>query len=218
VLSRSEQRELHDQELLHHGGNTSRSIPQQQPQQQQHLSQQHQPTTTTTTTTRRHRSYRDPFGQFNDLFQNDPFFAEAFQDMDDLFAKTFQEKQQQQQQQQSSATKTKSSSWGQWIANCFGIDFQISTASTTMERNSAGGRIYHAQHTRSHYYGRAQNQNQQINMILVNRFEPAWFNQIIIILLLVVVVVNKLLYDPWNGMVIRLKNGIRIILFLQNDL
>jgi len=198
VLSRSEQRELHDQELLHHGGNTSSSIPQQQPQQQQHLSQQH--------------------GQFNDLFQNDPFFAEAFQDMDDLFAKTFQEKQQQQQQQQSSATKTKSSSWGQWIANCFGIDFQISTASTTMERNSAGGRIYHAQHTRSHYYGRAQNQNQQINMILVNRFEPAWFNQIIIILLLVVVVVNKLLYDPWNGMVIRLKNGIRIILFLQNDL
>ena len=198
MLSRSEQRELHDQELLHHGGNTSSSIPQQQPQQQQHLSQQH--------------------GQFNDLFQNDPFFAEAFQDMDDLFAKTFQEKQQQQQQQQSSATKTKSSSWGQWIANCFGIDFQISTASTTMERNSAGGRIYHAQHTRSHYYGRAQNQNQQINMILVNRFEPAWFNQIIIILLLVVVVVNKLLYDPWNGMVIRLKNGIRIILFLQNDL
>lgn len=197
-MSRSEQRELHDQELLHHGGNTSSSIPQQQPQQQQHLSQQH--------------------GQFNDLFQNDPFFAEAFQDMDDLFAKTFQEKQQQQQQQQSSATKTKSSSWGQWIANCFGIDFQISTASTTMERNSAGGRIYHAQHTRSHYYGRAQNQNQQINMILVNRFEPAWFNQIIIILLLVVVVVNKLLYDPWNGMVIRLKNGIRIILFLQNDL
>mmetsp|Transcript_12021 Transcript_12021/g.25434 ORF Transcript_12021/g.25434 Transcript_12021/m.25434 type:complete len:292 (+) Transcript_12021:444-1319(+) len=38
------------------------------------------------------RSYRhrDPFAQFNDLFQNDPFFKEAFDGLDDLFAKTFQ--------------------------------------------------------------------------------------------------------------------------------
>mmetsp|Transcript_6821 Transcript_6821/g.8460 ORF Transcript_6821/g.8460 Transcript_6821/m.8460 type:complete len:281 (-) Transcript_6821:249-1091(-) len=34
---------------------------------------------------------RDPFAQFNDLFQNDPFFADAFKNMDDLFSRTFAE-------------------------------------------------------------------------------------------------------------------------------
>mmetsp|Transcript_14753 Transcript_14753/g.20848 ORF Transcript_14753/g.20848 Transcript_14753/m.20848 type:complete len:266 (-) Transcript_14753:42-839(-) len=38
-----------------------------------------------------HRSsrHRDAFTQFNDLFQNDPFFQEAARGLDDLFAKTF---------------------------------------------------------------------------------------------------------------------------------
>mmetsp|Transcript_41850 Transcript_41850/g.126903 ORF Transcript_41850/g.126903 Transcript_41850/m.126903 type:complete len:273 (-) Transcript_41850:151-969(-) len=36
------------------------------------------------------RRPRDPFAQFNDLFKNDPFFADAFQNLDDLFDKTFQ--------------------------------------------------------------------------------------------------------------------------------
>ena len=36
----------------------------------------------------RHR-HRDPFAQFNDVFQNDPFFAEAFKSLDDLFDKHF---------------------------------------------------------------------------------------------------------------------------------
>ena len=29
------------------------------------------------------RHHRDPFSQFDDLFRNDPFFSEAFKDMDD---------------------------------------------------------------------------------------------------------------------------------------
>ncbi|KAL7542350.1 hypothetical protein ACHAXR_011687 [Thalassiosira sp. AJA248-18] len=37
----------------------------------------------------RHRRHRDPFAQFNDVFQNDPFFAEAFKSMDDLFDQHF---------------------------------------------------------------------------------------------------------------------------------
>jgi curved DNA-binding protein CbpA len=89
------------------------------------------------------RPYRDAFSQFNDLFQNDPFFSEAFRDMDDLFARTFQQqhpggtnthansrniREAVQTQQQRRAKK----SWGRWIADCLGIDLQISTSSTTI--------------------------------------------------------------------------------------
>jgi len=38
----------------------------------------------------RHRPRRDPFAQFNDLFKNDPFFAEAASNLDDLFNKHFE--------------------------------------------------------------------------------------------------------------------------------
>jgi len=37
----------------------------------------------------RHNHHRDPFAQFNDVFKNDPFFAEAFKSLDDLFDKHF---------------------------------------------------------------------------------------------------------------------------------
>jgi len=39
---------------------------------------------------RQHRPRRDPFAQFNDLFKNDPFFAEAASNLDDLFNKHFE--------------------------------------------------------------------------------------------------------------------------------
>ena len=76
------------------------------------------------------RQYRDAFAQFNDLFQNDPFFNEAFKEMDDLFAKTFQQQHPSKSQRQASQPHKKS--WGQWIADCLGIDFQITTSSTTI--------------------------------------------------------------------------------------
>ena len=38
---------------------------------------------------RREFKHRDPFAQFNDVFKNDPFFAEARKSMDDLFDKHF---------------------------------------------------------------------------------------------------------------------------------
>jgi len=38
-----------------------------------------------------HREYRDPFEQFNSLFKNDPFFRDAFKEMDGLFSKLFDE-------------------------------------------------------------------------------------------------------------------------------
>lgn len=78
------------------------------------------------------RSYRDPFAQFNDLFQNDPFFQEAFKEMDDLFAKTFQEQHGTTRSVQQQQEQPQKKSWGRWIADCLGIDFQIATSSTTI--------------------------------------------------------------------------------------
>ena len=73
------------------------------------------------------RRHRDPFSQFDDLFRNDPFFAEAFKDMDDLFAKTFQNKSRNQDLQEPKG-------WGEWLLDKLGIQF---TASTTY-RNADG--------------------------------------------------------------------------------
>mmetsp|Transcript_26557 Transcript_26557/g.76695 ORF Transcript_26557/g.76695 Transcript_26557/m.76695 type:complete len:292 (+) Transcript_26557:100-975(+) len=36
--------------------------------------------------------YANPYSVFDDLFRNDPFFSEAFKDMDDEFARRFQQK------------------------------------------------------------------------------------------------------------------------------
>ena len=38
-------------------------------------------------------SYSNPYSVFDELFRNDPFFSDAFKDMDDEFARRFQEKQ-----------------------------------------------------------------------------------------------------------------------------
>ena len=127
VLSDPEQRRLYDLELMQSSGGTSSGGTSSRPTTGGGYTQYH-----TTTPYRRHgRPYRNPFEQFDDLFQNDPFFQEAFKDMDDLFAKTFQEKHARQQQHQAQKQQ-QPRSWGRWIADCLGIDIQISTSSTTI--------------------------------------------------------------------------------------
>eukprot|EP00555_Chaetoceros_dichaeta_P003628 CAMPEP_0198249650 /NCGR_PEP_ID=MMETSP1447-20131203/1106_1 /TAXON_ID=420782 /ORGANISM="Chaetoceros dichaeta, Strain CCMP1751" /LENGTH=305 /DNA_ID=CAMNT_0043934333 /DNA_START=37 /DNA_END=954 /DNA_ORIENTATION=- len=88
---------------------------------------------------------RDPFAQFNDLFQNDPFFREASEGLEDLFSKTFQRQDQQQQQTQQGGDRQRTNNnnnnnnnkskqgWGAWIIDKLGIDVQMS--STTVDRN-----------------------------------------------------------------------------------
>ena len=73
------------------------------------------------------RQHRDPFSQFNDLFRNDPFFSEAFKDMDDLFAKTFQNKN-------FNANHKKKPGWGEFLLDTLGIEVTSSTTS----RNTDG--------------------------------------------------------------------------------
>lgn len=69
------------------------------------------------------RRHRDPFSQFDDLFHNDPFFSEAFKGMDDLFSKTFQNK-----------NRNENRRWGESILDDLGNQF----ASSSFTRNSGG--------------------------------------------------------------------------------
>ena len=47
--------------------------------------------TTSSSFGRRRYAYANPYSVFDDLFRNDPFFSEAFQDMNDEFARRFQQ-------------------------------------------------------------------------------------------------------------------------------
>lgn len=84
------------------------------------------------------RRQRDPFAQFEDLFRNDPFFAEAFKDMDDLFSTTFKQK--------GNASRKKEQGWGGWLLDTLGIE--VTTSHTS--RNADG--TFSTSH-----YGRSSN-------------------------------------------------------------
>jgi hypothetical protein len=83
---------------------------------------------------------RDPFSQFNDVFRNDPFFRDAFKDMDDLFSKTFQKEGRSSSNNNnrggsSSSTnknqqKKEKQGWGMWLADQLGVNIQMTTSTT----------------------------------------------------------------------------------------
>ena len=102
-----------------------------------HESGYHYSEPTTYTTPNRYNGrknyYRDAHEQFNDLFQNDPFFREAFDKMDDVFAKTFKEQHTFDDSSSPRAAKKEASkTWMEWIADCLGIAIQISSSSTSI--------------------------------------------------------------------------------------
>lgn len=102
--------------------------------------------TTSAAAARKQRS-RDPFKQFDDLFRHDPFFNDAFKDMDDVFSKRFdnstndlrddadsKEKEEQRQGPLGAfncGTKEpeKKLSWGEWIMNKLGIEVTVTSYS-----------------------------------------------------------------------------------------
>jgi len=99
--------------------------------------------------TRSEFKHRDPFAQFNDVFQNDPFFASAFKSMDDLFDKTFA----------SEASKTTNKD----VQNSGGVgfwsfltnwlpDIKVETKTTT----TINGKTSHSQSSRNIGGGRRQ--------------------------------------------------------------
>ena len=124
----------------------------------------------------RSRPHRDPFAQFNDVFKNDPFFAEAFKSMDDLFDKHFSNNNVHnnnkrrgvgnQQQQKTGTTvdnnTNKNNNEGGWIWNTVkkimpNINIQIETSTSS----NRGGQQTYTSTSRS--YGSGNNNNNNNN-------------------------------------------------------
>lgn len=109
---------------------------------------------------------RDPFKQFDDLFRNDPFFNEAFHDMDDAFAQRFGSASQGATFDEEGETNLRSScaqpsllfcamevprpkkkkqppvSWTQWLLNKLGIELSVTSYS-----HQADGSVVHSAYT-----------------------------------------------------------------------
>ena len=86
------------------------------------------------------RPHRDAFSQFNDLFRNDPFFNEAFQDMDERFATEFQRNSRGGSSttvKQTTTAATPKKTWGEWLIDKMGVNIQISTSTTVNGQQSS---------------------------------------------------------------------------------
>ena len=100
---------------------------------------------------RRHHQHRNPFAQFDDLFRNDPFFNEAFRDMDDEFARRFRQQNGRDDEaattiaannrgdhhpaQQQRNESSKRLGWFPWLLRQCGIDFHMATYTSTADGN-----------------------------------------------------------------------------------
>lgn len=135
VLSDETKRKEYDNMLRY--GNANRYSNQQQQQQQYYQQHQHH--------------FRDPFAQFNDLFQHDAFFKEAFAGMDDLFRETFEKSGSNNKNQQSSTNTHGGEGPGLFgnLMNYLGVNYQIHSSTfdgrtgqqmTTTTSNAFGGR------------------------------------------------------------------------------
>jgi DnaJ-class molecular chaperone len=92
-----------------------------------------EPTSTAATGRRRH-DYVDPFARFNDLFTNDPFFQEAFRDMDKEFAKRFQSQNAAERDEEGAKgrqAKTGGQGFFPWLLRMCGINFQMTIQTST---------------------------------------------------------------------------------------
>mmetsp|Transcript_38005 Transcript_38005/g.81982 ORF Transcript_38005/g.81982 Transcript_38005/m.81982 type:complete len:315 (+) Transcript_38005:45-989(+) len=102
----------------------------------------------------RRRQHRDPFAQFNDVFKNDPFFAEASKSMNDLFDRHFanggSSSSPQQQRNNGDAFGEEDVSNGGWFMNKI-KDYMPNIQVTTSTTSNFGGSTTHS--TTSSSYG-----------------------------------------------------------------
>lgn len=104
-----------------------------------------------TSSSTRTQGVRDAYRQFNHLFKNDPFFHDAFQDMDDAFAQRFDKPQDQKRDdadtsdgrwgglgsllacgaggETTAARETNKVPWSEWIMNKLGIELSVTSVS-----------------------------------------------------------------------------------------
>ena len=92
----------------------------------------------------RHHRYRDPFEQFNNVFKNDPFFADAFKEMDDLFDKHFSNTNSGSRQ---TSNVESGGGFGTWLWNSVknflpDINIEVSTSTTINGQTSHSSTSY----------------------------------------------------------------------------
>lgn len=75
------------------------------------------------------RRHMDPFARFDDLFANDPFFHEAFRNMDDELSNRFQN------QPNRDADDSGGGGIVGWVLNKLGCEFTVSTKTSTGDGN-----------------------------------------------------------------------------------
>jgi len=88
--------------------------------------------------------HRDPFSQFNDVFQNDPFFKDAFKDMDDLFGKRFFEDSNRRRRGNDN-NRNSGGGWGGRIADMLGVNVQFTTTTTNANTGRRSSSSYNRQ-------------------------------------------------------------------------
>jgi len=88
-----------------------------------------QPYSQQTAQSHHQQSFTNPYDRFNDLFSNDPFFHSAFRDMNDDFARRFQN-----QNRSNAPLPKRKKGWGAWfLEDCLGINFTMTTHVTTAD-------------------------------------------------------------------------------------
>jgi hypothetical protein len=90
--------------------------------------------TTSVATGRRYHDHVDPFVRFNALFSNDPFFQEAFRDMDEEFGKIFQSQNTNEGASAQAPRQAKTDGpqeFFPWLLRARGVDFQMTSVQTS---------------------------------------------------------------------------------------
>ena len=76
----------------------------------------------------------DPFSQFDTLFRTDPFFQDAFREMDDAFAQRFQNENNNTTTRDTpaaAAPQKSKESWGMWLLRQCGVQVQVTSYRAT---------------------------------------------------------------------------------------
>jgi DnaJ-class molecular chaperone len=153
----------------------------------------HSPSVTASHAPFRHTSRPtvDPFAQFDHLFQTDPFFQEAFQNMDEEFTKRFQNNTNATSKKNSKSTE----GWFPWALRQCGVNFTMATVvsngngvSTASRYSSNDRSMYTSKRSRTYMdnqgrkvtvYTMEQNGNQIQDTMIANQLVERKVNGVV---------------------------------------
>jgi curved DNA-binding protein CbpA len=129
VLSNPTLRSEYDDSLRYGGGTTARPF----------------------SSRRRQQQHGDAFSQFDSLFRNDPFFREAFKDMDDAFSQTFTSKHPTTRGNNADAPRRPpKENWFMWLLRQCGVQVQMTSYTSTADGGFAATSYSNNPHQRTY--------------------------------------------------------------------